>query len=224
MGIYLLRDGVGDGPYSPDVIGQMLATGNCRPSDLAWQQGIDGWVPLSELMGFPPPPPATSGRPPAGAGASVLPRLLPFMIVGGVFVTFGAVAFACHQISEHPGQAVDIDFIAGNAVMGSVAGLGLFILLLCYIAPTVIAFGRGHHYRWVIAAINVVAGLTMIGWIVAFVWSVWPAKTSFLDPLAGDPVSNSATAGRQIYSRWGGYAKAYSEAAGSSPPRLPPAH
>lgn len=218
MGIYLLRDGVQQGPFAPDDVGQMLAAGLCQASDLAWQAGADGWVPLAELLGMPPPPPAAppGPAPVARSGLGVVwGRLGVFHVLGGVCVGFGALAGLVLQVSPHqPGEQQPT--VAGCAALG----LLVFLAALVYLTPAVIAFARAHHYRWVIGAINLFAGLTGIGWVATLFWAVWPSKTSLLDPIAGDPTSNSASAGRQIYARWGSYARAYGEAA--APPRLPP--
>lgn len=218
MGIYLLRDGVQQGPFAPDAVGQMLAAAQCHPADLAWQPGVDGWVPLSELLGLPPPPPAAPPGPPSihrsGLGV-VWRRLGVFWVLCALCVGFGALAGVVLQISpDQPGEQQPT--VAGCAVLGFL----VFLVASVYLAPAVIAFARAHHYRWVIGAINLFAGLTGIGWVATLFWAVWPSKTSFLDPIAGDPTSNSAAAGRQIYSRWGSFARAYSDAA--APPRLPP--
>jgi hypothetical protein len=67
---------------------------------------------------------------------------------------------------------------------------GLLLLgLLCflfYFLPTIIAVCRGHGYKGVIFAINLAAGWTAIGWLVALVWSVWPKDRALVDPFVGN--------------------------------------
>lgn len=46
--------------------------------------------------------------------------------------------------------------------------IALFVIvgllaLVAYLLPTMIAFGRKHHYKWVIFGINVVLGFTGLG-------------------------------------------------------------
>tara|TARA_R110000868_G_scaffold281159_12_gene541550 strand:- start:1280 stop:1480 length:201 start_codon:yes stop_codon:yes gene_type:complete len=51
--------------------------------------------------------------------------------------------------------------------------LGVLLLaLVIFFLPTVIAFGKGHKYCWIILFINVVFGFTLIGWFGALIWSV----------------------------------------------------
>jgi len=77
---------------------------------------------------------------------------------------------------------------------GTIAIVLGFIVVLCgafYFLPTLIAFLRQHHFRWVILAINVAAGWTVLGWLVAFAWSVWPSDKSLVDPVIGNPTGLS---------------------------------
>ena len=53
--------------------------------------------------------------------------------------------------------------------------LAFFVLLIVafvYFIPTIVAFGRGHHNRWPIAILNLFLGGTLIGWVIALVWSL----------------------------------------------------
>jgi Superinfection immunity protein len=54
---------------------------------------------------------------------------------------------------------------------------------LLFFSPTIIAHWRQHHFRWPITAVNIVLGLTGIGWLAALVWAVWPE-----DPTRPRPV------------------------------------
>lgn len=49
--IYIARDGTQSGPFPVDHINQMLATGQLRPTDLAWWEGASGWVPVLQAAG-----------------------------------------------------------------------------------------------------------------------------------------------------------------------------
>lgn len=60
------------------------------------------------------------------------------------------------------------------------------LILTFYLVPTIVAYRRDHHYRHVIAALNVIGGITGIGWAVAFVWAVWPSDKSLVDPVLGN--------------------------------------
>jgi hypothetical protein len=54
-------------------------------------------------------------------------------------------------------------------------GLLFAIISLCvYFLPTIIAGNRGHHRFWLIAMVNFFFGITLIGWLIAFIWSLSP--------------------------------------------------
>lgn len=48
----------------------------------------------------------------------------------------------------------------------------LIFAALLYFMPTVIALARGHHNGFAIFLTNLLLGWTMVGWIVALIWSV----------------------------------------------------
>jgi hypothetical protein len=47
-----------------------------------------------------------------------------------------------------------------------------------YFIPTEVAFRRRHAAKWAIFFINLLTGITGVGWIAALVWAVRPASTS----------------------------------------------
>lgn len=59
--------------------------------------------------------------------------------------------------------------------------LDFFVLalfgLVCFL-PTWVAFGRKHHQRYAIAALNVLLGATGIGWIAALIWALTAVRRS----------------------------------------------
>lgn len=65
--------------------------------------------------------------------------------------------------------------------------LVVIILLWVYWLPTYIAFKRKHEFKWIIMAINLILGASGLGWLIAFVWAVWPQNKSLADPLLGNP-------------------------------------
>ena len=75
-------------------------------------------------------------------------------------------------------------------------GAGLvFIGLVCviYPLPAIVAFSRHHRNRWVILAINLAFGATLIGWVIALVWAMnkidAPVKGGWkYDPQPNDPI------------------------------------
>ncbi len=71
------------------------------------------------------------------------------------------------------------------------ANTAMFVALIVaalavYLLPTIIAFARRHRFKWPIAAFNIGAGWSGIGWIWTLVWSVWPERSAMIDPIVGD--------------------------------------
>ena len=65
--------------------------------------------------------------------------------------------------------------MTGTQAAAAGAGTGMIILLflLCmYFLPTVVAALRKHRQTGAIAALNILLGWTVLGWIGAFVWSL----------------------------------------------------
>ena len=54
--------------------------------------------------------------------------------------------------------------------------LSLLFMICAYFLPTIIASHRRHHHFWVIAFINFFFGVTLLGWLIAFIWSLSPVR------------------------------------------------
>ena len=54
MEVYLLKEGERFGPYSPEQVEGCLSTGEFSESDLAFFDGCDGWVPVTQVPGIGP--------------------------------------------------------------------------------------------------------------------------------------------------------------------------
>jgi len=91
----------------------------------------------------------------------------------------------------------------GGAGLGNTIGMNnslmvfvvVFAALVCliYCLPAIIAFTRRHRSRWVILAINLAFGATVIGWVIALVWALnivdAPIKGGIkYDPQPHDPI------------------------------------
>ena len=50
MQIFITRGEDSSGPYTPEQVQDYLAQGVLLPGDLAWHEGLEGWIPLSQLM------------------------------------------------------------------------------------------------------------------------------------------------------------------------------
>jgi hypothetical protein len=47
----------------------------------------------------------------------------------------------------------------------------LILVVVIYMLPTLIAFGREHPRRHDIIVVNILLGWTLIGWIAVFLWA-----------------------------------------------------
>jgi T4 superinfection immunity protein len=47
----------------------------------------------------------------------------------------------------------------------------LLLIVLIYMLPTLVAFGREHPRRHEITVVNILLGWTLIGWIGVFLWA-----------------------------------------------------
>jgi uncharacterized protein DUF4339 len=52
MNIYLTKNGQQLGPYALADVQNMVATGTLHADDLAWYEGLAGWIPLHQVPGF----------------------------------------------------------------------------------------------------------------------------------------------------------------------------
>lgn len=93
----------------------------------------------------------------------------------------------------------------------ALGGLVLVILIivfciLCiavYFLPSIVAFQRNHHYRWVIFGINLFFGATGLAYLAVLIWAFWPKNTGLIDVVRNDLTANSFEANRVIYSKQG---------------------
>lgn len=56
--------------------------------------------------------------------------------------------------------------------------IGAVISAIIYVIPSAVAFRRNHPNRWLIFAINIAFGATVIGWLIALVWAFNAAHRS----------------------------------------------
>lgn len=49
--------------------------------------------------------------------------------------------------------------------------LMLLAIVLIYMLPTIVAFGREHPRRQDITVLNILLGWTLIGWVAVFLWA-----------------------------------------------------
>ena len=49
MKLYVVIDGEKQGPLDFDQIAEKIRSGQLKPTDLAWESGLDSWQPLEEV-------------------------------------------------------------------------------------------------------------------------------------------------------------------------------
>lgn len=59
----------------------------------------------------------------------------------------------------------------------------LLVMVFVYAAPTLVAFRRGHPNRYLIAAINLVGGMTGFLWVITLIWAL---RAIHLSPAGSD--------------------------------------
>lgn len=74
----------------------------------------------------------------------------------------------------------------------AIIGAGAFLIVLglaLLFVPGIIAFKRGHSYKWIILFLGIFGTTISAGilWLVALVWSLWPQDKSLADPIIGSP-------------------------------------
>ena len=65
----------------------------------------------------------------------------------------------------------------------------LSIIFAIYFLPTFIAVHRRHHNRFPIILINILIGWTVIGWIVALIWSAMSTTPTTVTVIQQPPAS-----------------------------------
>jgi hypothetical protein len=98
MSIYISRGEETSGPYSLEQVQEYLAEGLLLPTDLAWLEGMENWVPLSELVWEAAYPEIVGSTEKKGSQKGLLigAGLMAAAAVIGVFVYLGnndSVAF-----------------------------------------------------------------------------------------------------------------------------------
>lgn len=81
----------------------------------------------------------------------------------------------------------------GSAIVGAITAA------VFYLTPTIIAVIRKQPNKWAIAAMNILLGFTVIGWIIALIWSLTSptkqqdAPTIIINQVQGDQTSTTTT-------------------------------
>lgn len=99
------------------------------------------------------------------------------------------------------GDTSDVFAIAGGLITIALIALLVVVCVIIAFLPTIVAFWRGHYYKWIILAINFVCGITGIGYLVALIWAFWPEKSTFTDVFHNDATTNSKSSNIDIISK-----------------------
>lgn len=95
---YVGRNGQKAGPYTTEQIRQMAVAGQLVPSDLLWKQGLENWVPLTQVKGLLP----------ASGGGTLPPLDLPASPPPGEFAFLDRAAAPPRAAADwNPYQAGD---------------------------------------------------------------------------------------------------------------------
>jgi hypothetical protein len=74
--------------------------------------------------------------------------------------------------------------------------LGIAGIVLLYLLPGFIAYGRSHHNKGAILLLTLVLGWTLIGWLAALIWAttaVKPATAEAAPATTAAPVNDADT-------------------------------
>jgi hypothetical protein len=146
------------GPIETEMLQEWIAQGRCRPEDNVWTEGMEKWLPASQVselcdgVAGPPPMPTTSGS----AELPKAPGAVASMILGITSVCFGALGLvlgiialkyskeARHAIARSPGKYSGDDMATAGKVMGIIGiVLGSFFIVYLIFVFTMFATFAG---------------------------------------------------------------------------------
>lgn len=84
--------------------------------------------------------------------------------------------------SSASASASDAESTTYDGLTAAGVVLVCLVMLAIWLLPAIIAFSRGHTYKWIILLLSVLGPL----WLVAAVWAAWPRDKSLIDPVAGN--------------------------------------
>ncbi len=152
MEIFISRNSEKHGPYTLDQVHTFLVSGQMQGSDQAWYEGVDDWVPLSQVPGVqlplktatpPPPPPqqtatitpvATVHPPSLKFGTAILITMLSVTTLVAEFVLYFFFGFGAAMTENSSSVSGIANFFVGLMVLTAVAGIGAPISSLVELA------------------------------------------------------------------------------------------
>lgn len=152
---YLInRNGQQFGPYSADELKQYVAEGRVLPTDLAWEDGMPNWIPVSQVMaqqGMPAPMPMP-GRFPGAPTVAIKPNnyLVPAILVtlfcclplGVVSIVYAAQVDTKHNAGDHAGAQQASETAKKWFLASLICGLAVTLLWFVF---AVIGAASGNH-------------------------------------------------------------------------------
>ena len=118
MDIYITKDGRQLGPFSLEEVKRQRANGVIDNSDLAWHEGLAGWIPLAQISGIglssAPLPPNYPAPPSPGTMTGAAPTGMRLLTAAVIFVVLFIALFVLVAI---------IALVIGGAVSGAQAAM-----------------------------------------------------------------------------------------------------
>lgn len=120
---------------------------------------------LAEILANPPDAPETANPSPVEAGKTREDHIIRWMTIG---IALLLILIAVYVFAMRPGLLADLfQFFIGM--------LGLAI----YFLPAINAHDRSHHQFTPILLVNLFFGWTILGWILALIWSTSAIRKDF---------------------------------------------
>lgn len=150
---YLInRNGQQFGPYSADELKQYVAEGRVLSTDLAWEDGMPNWLPVSQIMaqqGMPVPVPGRSPAPPSVAVKpdnylvpAILVTLFCCLPLGVVSIVYAAQVDSKHNAGDHAGARQASETAKKWFLASLICGLAVTLLWVVF---SVIGAMSGSH-------------------------------------------------------------------------------
>lgn len=132
MQVFIIRNGQKHGPYTLNDVNAYLNSGQLLPSDTAWYEGQEQWIPLFQIPGvivperLPPPPPIAPPQNVTPQGGEKDERSGCMELTGCFFPLLGLIFWAVYANSK-PDRAKHIGIY-------TLIGLGIGVLGWIFIA------------------------------------------------------------------------------------------
>lgn len=137
--IHINRNRQSLGQFSEQDVADGLQSGQFLPDDLAWQEPMESWQPLSSFAGLPPAAPAFAVAPPDSAGTSGSPgRIAPVWESPEPPPFFSAVVETVKEVFSNP-----VETFRSMPCEGGLGKPLKFYILVSWITSTVAIFYQG---------------------------------------------------------------------------------